>query len=47
VAALINGELTSGFHEVNFNAAHLPSGNYIYRLSSGGKTEVRKMVLSK
>jgi Secretion system C-terminal sorting domain len=48
VAELINQELPSGFHEVEFNASGLASGTYIYRLNAGNKfTSVKKMILEK
>jgi hypothetical protein len=47
VATLVNGYTTSGMHEVQFNAANLASGIYLYRLTSGNFTEVKKMMLVK
>lgn len=47
VATLINGETEAGEHQLNFNAAGLPSGVYIFRLESGGYTSSVKMVLNK
>ena len=48
VAELVNQELSSGFHEVEFNGAGLASGVYIYRLNAGNKfTSVKKMILEK
>ncbi|MFZ0454023.1 MAG: T9SS type A sorting domain-containing protein [Ignavibacteriaceae bacterium] len=48
VAELINQELPSGFHEIEFNASDLASGVYIYRLNVGNKfTSVKKMILEK
>ncbi|HSD64827.1 MAG TPA: T9SS type A sorting domain-containing protein [Ignavibacteriaceae bacterium] len=52
VAILINGNLTSGEHNVTFNAAGFPSGVYFYRIdanSSEGRSfaSVKKMVLTK
>ncbi|MEJ2618214.1 MAG: T9SS type A sorting domain-containing protein [Ignavibacteriaceae bacterium] len=48
VAELVNQELPSGFHEVEFNGAGLASGVYIYRLNAGNKfTSVKKMILEK
>jgi hypothetical protein len=32
VAALVNGEVEAGYHDVTFNAAGLASGVYFYRL---------------
>lgn len=48
VAELVNQELPSGFHEVEFNGAGLASGVYIYRLNAGNIfTSVKKMILEK
>jgi len=47
VITLVNSELASGFHEVNFTGINLPSGTYVYRLSANGKIETRKMILQK
>ncbi len=47
VATLVNEEREAGRHEVLFNAATLPSGVYFYRLSGGGFTDVKKLLLLK
>jgi hypothetical protein len=47
VKTLVNSELTAGLHQVNFEAVDLPSGAYIYRLTSGNQSQVRRMVLQK
>ncbi len=48
ITELINRELPSGFHEVEFNASGLASGIYIYRLKAGNNfTSVKKMILEK
>ncbi len=47
VATLVDGQKEAGEHQVSFNAADLPSGTYIYRISSGNFTETRKMILIK
>jgi xylan 1,4-beta-xylosidase len=41
------GKQPSGLHMVRFNASALPSGVYVYRLTAGGFTEQKKMVLMK
>lgn len=53
-AIIINKELNAGVHNVEFNASHLASGIYFYRMtvrqagsSTGDFTEVKKMVLVK
>ncbi len=47
VATLIHGSLAAGLHTVNFDARNLASGLYIYRLSAGNFTSVKKMMLLK
>lgn len=47
VATLANGRESAGVHSVTFDAGRLPSGVYFCRLSTGGKTAVRKMLLVK
>ena len=48
VSELINKEMTKGIHEVEFNAANLASGIYIYKLDIENKfSSVRKMILTK
>jgi hypothetical protein len=47
VVTLVNEEKVAGKYEVNFNAATLASGVYIYRLSINDYINVKKMVLVK
>lgn len=47
VAVLVDGELASGVHEVPWNAGNLPSGLYLYRISTGQVSETRRMLLLK
>lgn len=47
VAELVNGWQDAGQHEVAFDASHLTSGVYIYRLQAGNVTASDKMVLMK
>ncbi len=47
VTELINKDYSAGSYTVEFNAADLPSGIYIYRLESQSFTSVRKMILIK
>ncbi|KAA3663069.1 MAG: T9SS C-terminal target domain-containing protein [Calditrichaeota bacterium] len=45
VATLINEQRSAGTHTVNFDAAGLTSGIYLYRLISAGQAFSRKMLL--
>ena len=47
VAQLINENLSVGSYNYDFNASHLSSGVYFYRISSEGFTDVKKMILVK
>lgn len=47
VAILANGIQNAGEHEVQFNAAKLSSGIYLYELKAGNFTQIRKMILLK
>jgi len=47
VESLINEEKTPGVYEVNFDAANLTSGTYLYKLQSGNFTETKKMIFLK
>jgi hypothetical protein len=47
VAELVNGDFSAGNYEVNFNASNLASGMYVYRISAGSYTSVKKMLLLK
>ena len=47
VTTLLNGPQTAGRHTVNFDAAHLSNGTYVYRLVAPNKTITRTMVLVK
>jgi hypothetical protein len=49
IATLVNEEKPAGSYEINFNAANLSSGIYIYQLSAAGEAgrfiKTRKMIL--
>jgi hypothetical protein len=45
VATLVDGQLGAGPHSVEFRNDRLASGVYVYRLTSGGATETRRMIL--
>jgi hypothetical protein len=47
VAVISNGEMSAGWHTVNFDASALSSGMYIYRLEAGNFVQTRKMTLLK
>ncbi|GAB1349448.1 hypothetical protein MASR1M107_16620 [Ignavibacteriales bacterium] len=47
VAALLNGQLEAGYHEVSFDAANLPSGLYFYEIKTGDFSSIKKMILMK
>ncbi len=47
ITKLVDGNIEQGEHEVIFNASHLASGVYFYKLTSGSFTEVKKMILLK
>ena len=45
VARPVDGQTTAGTHAVTFDASHLASGFYVYRLTSGMETVSRKMLV--
>ena len=47
VAVLVNGNKPAGYYTVEFNGSNLPSGVYIYRLTAGKFTAVKKLMLLK
>jgi hypothetical protein len=47
VAVILNEEREPGFHQVEFNAANLPSGVYFYQLKAGDYIDTKKMILLK
>ncbi|MFA3782791.1 DUF5689 domain-containing protein [Melioribacteraceae bacterium 4301-Me] len=47
IATLVNENKLAGKYEATFNAEGLPSGIYIYRLTSGSKNLAKKMLLVK
>jgi len=47
VASLANGKLGTGTHTISFDATNLPSGVYIYQLTSSSASLTKKMLLIK
>jgi hypothetical protein len=47
VTTLIDGNREAGSYQVTFDASHLPSGIYLYRLTAGSFNATGKMVLMK
>ena len=52
IKSIVNGNLSQGFHEVNFDASAFNSGVYFYKIDAQGIdgqkfTQVRKMILTK
>ena len=47
VATLVNDTRAPGVYTVQFDASSLASGTYIYRLTAGGYTATRRMMLVK
>jgi hypothetical protein len=47
VQTLVNGSLSAGSHQLSFNAAGLPSGMYLARLSTVSGEQVTRLVLTK
>jgi hypothetical protein len=47
ISVPVNEQLISGIYEIEWNASNLTSGVYFYRLTAGGFSEVKKMILLK
>ena len=47
IATLVNEEREAGHYKTNFDASHLASGMYIYRLSTDNFVSTKKMILIK
>jgi hypothetical protein len=47
VAELVTSKFSAGDHSIDFNAANLSSGIYLYKIEAGSFTSVKKMQLLK
>jgi hypothetical protein len=47
ISSLVNEEKKPGEYEIEFSTVALPSGIYFYKLSTGGFSITRKMLLLK
>jgi hypothetical protein len=47
VSTLVNEMMSAGYHSVKFDASTLPSGLYLYRMTAGETSFVKKMMLVK
>lgn len=47
VATVVDGRLDAGAHRITWNAGDMPSGVYFYRLTSGERSETKRMTLLK
>jgi hypothetical protein len=47
VASLVNGEQTTGYKSVTWDAVNIPSGLYFYRLQAGTFAQTKKLLLLK
>lgn len=47
VATLVERFETAGYHEARFNASNMASGMYLYRMTAGSFTDVKKLIVVK
>lgn len=47
IAVLVNKKMSAGLHTISWNAIDMPSGVYLYKISAGDFSEIKKMVLLK
>lgn len=47
VSVLLDKEIETGYHEVNFDASRLASGVYLYRIKAGEFVQTKKLILMK
>jgi hypothetical protein len=46
-ATLVNQEQSAGLHTARFDASHLSSGIYLYRMQTGNSSFVKRMAVQK
>jgi hypothetical protein len=47
ITTLVTGNLKSGYHSIVWDADHMPSGVYFYRLTAAKFQDIKKMILTK
>ena len=47
ITTLLDKVVKAGYHNINFNAANLPSGVYLYRIKADNFVDTKKMILLK
>mgnify|MGYP003454708416 FL=1 len=47
IAVLVNENMSAGVYNIDFDASHLASGTYFYKLETNGFSDVKKMILVK
>ena len=47
VSTLVNEQHNAGYYDYSFNASHLASGVYFYRIQAGEFSDIKRMVLVK
>lgn len=47
ITKLVEGDMSAGSHEVQFNASNMASGVYIYKIDAGDFSSIKKMLLMK
>jgi hypothetical protein len=47
IATLVDGQQDAGYKSVKYDMSTMPSGVYLYRLTAGTFTDLRKMILMK
>ncbi|MCH7783696.1 T9SS type A sorting domain-containing protein [candidate division KSB1 bacterium] len=47
VALLIDGQVSAGFHSIQWDASDMASGIYFYQIQAGNFTDMKRMVVIK